>query len=193
MSSAAKKVHLNVLNTCFILFGSSLLNSVSSFILLLDMVPTPPAYHSYSVNKGRFAVIFLIFIFKVSLFVFFLFFWCLYLCSNTRTTYAFVTPAHSSGCNWNYLYNKQALFWKMPHSICESPSSLHSSTEDWPESCWHQHKGAHSEWRLYLPYSNKQSLCSLLIQPAFRIYRNKIPFLELSVFWSVKRCQHFGK
>lgn len=126
-------------------------------------------------------------------FLFLFFFWYLYLCSNTRTTYAFVTPAHSSGYNWNYLYNKQALFWKMPHSICESPSSLHFSTENWPESCWHQHKGAHTEWRLYLPYSNKQSLCSLLIQPAFRIYGNKITFPRVSVFWSVKRLQHFGK
>lgn len=92
MSSAAKKVHLNVPNTCFILFGSSLLNSVSSFILLLDMVPTPPAYHSYSVNKGRFAVIFLIFIFKVSLF--FSFFFGAYISVPTPEPLMPLSPQH---------------------------------------------------------------------------------------------------
>ncbi len=52
----------NLVKTCSVLFGSSLLNSVSSFVLLLDSVPTPMAYQSYSVNQGLFAVIFLIFI-----------------------------------------------------------------------------------------------------------------------------------
>lgn len=42
------------------LFGSLLLGTVSSLVLLLDNVPTSPAHHGYSVNRGLFSLIFLI-------------------------------------------------------------------------------------------------------------------------------------
>lgn len=80
-------------NTCFVLFGSSLPNSVSPFFLLLDSVPTPSAYHSYTVNQGLFAVIFLVFILCVVYFLFY--FWKQFLCSNTRPTFC-----HPSTCQW---------------------------------------------------------------------------------------------
>lgn len=72
------------------------------------------------------------------------------------------------------------------HSMCERPSSLQFLTEGWPERCWHQHKGTHSEWRLYLPYSNKAKSLQLThsdrLQKIWKWNNLFFPFLELSVF-----------
>lgn len=131
MSSVAKEAASeNLLNTCFVLFGSFLLSTVSSLVLLLDAVPTPSAYHGYSVNRSLFGVIFLIFILSFPPL------WSLFLCSNTRPILRLcqlsLVVEIGTICTISRL-----LFWKC-HRMYESPSSqpfvfFKSATD---LSCW---------------------------------------------------------